>query len=474
MESPRAVPRLRHMLLRAADADVPVVLLPVGGSPTGRAMVAAHSGALAGEEAAWQAFCAAVGAVRVRDLAEFADTVELFAAGRRSNGAKAIATVHDSGAERALTADLAHDLGVHYATLSTDTTSLIEGLLDDGLIATNPLDVWGTGADTRALFGDCLRAIADDPAVAVTALAVDLVTEFDGDTAYEEAILDVSVETRAPLAVMASVPSAIDRDTADRLRGRGIPVLEGTRSGLAALDHLARWPLPLDRAEPEIDLQRQDRWRTALGAWTPELAFDLLADYGIPVAAPRVARTLEEALSAAADAGFPVALKTLGAEHKSDVGGVVLDIADGDALSAAYTAMAGKLGHAVTVQPMAPAGVEVSIGMVRDASFGPLLVIAAGGTLVELLADRTLAVPPVSHQGALGMLDGLRIRALLAGWRGASASDLAALAGAIVGFSQLAIELGDLLDAAEANPVIASPHGVVAVDALVLASGAES
>jgi acyl-CoA synthetase (NDP forming) len=467
MESPRAVPRLRHVLLRAADAGVPVVILPVGGSPTGRAMVAAHSGALAGEEAAWEAFCDAVGAVRVRDLAEFADTIELFSAGRRATGAKAIATVHDSGAERALTADLAHELGVHYATLSVDTVRTIEGLLDVGLIATNPLDVWGTGADTRVLFRDCLRAIADDPAVAVTALAVDLVTEFDGDTAYEEAVLDVSAETRAPLAVMASVPSAIDRDTADRLRGNGIPVLEGTRSGLAALDHLARWPLRLDRVEPESDAERRDRWRTALGAWSPELAFDLLADYGVPVAAPRVAHTAEEALSAAAEAGFPVALKTLGAEHKSDVGGVVLGIADDDALRAAYADLADRLGPAVTVQPMAPSGVEVSIGVVRDASFGPLLVIAAGGTLVELLADRTLAVPPVSHEGALRLLDGLRIKALLVGWRGAPASDMGALAAAIVGFSQLALELGDSLDAVEANPVIASAAGVVAVDALV-------
>ena len=100
--------------------------------------------------------------------------------------------MHDSGAERALTADLAHALGVEFATLSDRTVQSIEDLLDDGLIATNPLDVWGTGADTRGLFRACLRVIADDPAVAVTALAVDLVTEFDGDTAYADAVLDVA------------------------------------------------------------------------------------------------------------------------------------------------------------------------------------------------------------------------------------------------------------------------------------------
>jgi acyl-CoA synthetase (NDP forming) len=471
MESPRAVPRLRHVLLRAADASIPVVILPVGGSPTGRAMVAAHSGALAGEDAAWRAFCDAVGAVRVRDLAEFADTIELFSAGRRATGGTGIATVHDSGAERALTADLADELGVEYATLASDTVQTMEALLDDGLIATNPLDVWGTGADTRELFGSCLRAIAADPAVAVTALAIDLVTEFDGDTAYEDAVLDVARDTTAPLAVMASVASAIDRDKADLLRGKGIPVLEGARSGLVALDHLAHWPRNVDAPDYEIDADRRDRWRRALTAWAPELAFDLLADYGIPVASPLVARTLEEALAAAADTGYPVVLKTLGAEHKSDVGGVVLGLTDSASLRVEYEALAGRLGPAVTIQPMATEGIEVSIGLVRDGSFGPLLVIAAGGTLVELLADRVLAVPPVSHSTATGLLKGLRINALLDGWRGAPAADVTALADAIVAFSRLAVELGDVLDAVEANPVIASARGAVAVDALAVVRG---
>ncbi|WP_319448116.1 MULTISPECIES: acetate--CoA ligase family protein [unclassified Mycobacterium] len=474
MESPRAVPRLRWVLLRAAESGVPVVILPVGGSPTGRAMVAAHSGALAGEDAAWDAFCASVGAVRVRDMAEFADTIELFSAGRRAQHGHGIATVHDSGAERALTADLAHELGVTFAPLSDPTARAIDELLDDGLSATNPLDVWGTGADTRSLFRACLRVMSDEPSVAVTALAVDLVTEFDDDTAYEDAVVDVAADTNAPLAVLTSVASAIDRTAAERLRSKGIPVLEGTRSGLAALDHLARWPIELDHREPRLDAARRDRWQAALRDWAPELAFDLLADYGIPVAAPRVAHSVDEALRAAGAVGYPVALKTLGAEHKSDVGGVVLGIAGADALRTEYAALSSRLGPAVTLQPMAPEGIEVSIGLVRDESFGPLLVIAAGGTLVELLADRVLVVPPVSHARALRLLNGLRLRALLDGWRGGQPADVAVLADVVVAFSTLAAELGDALDAVEANPVIASPQGVVAVDALVLTSGAES
>ncbi|MET0699084.1 MAG: acetate--CoA ligase family protein, partial [Mycobacterium sp.] len=468
LETPRSAPRLRAALRRAAEQDVPVVVLTVGASPTGRTMVAAHSGALAGDAAGWTAFCAATGAVRVTDLAEFTDTVELFAAGRRpAYSGGGIATVHDSGAERALSADLAHSLEVPFASLGQNTLASLAELLDDGLIATNPLDVWGTGADTRALFGACLRVISDDPAVAVTALAVDLVTEFDGDTAYPDAIIDTAKHTQAPLAVLASVPSAVDPVMARRLRDEGIPVLEGTRSGIAALGHLAAWPRPLPTAVLPVDAERRDRWLNRIASG-PVAGFELFADYGVPVVVSRTAHSLSEALSVAEQVGYPVALKTLGAEHKSDVGGVALGLADALALRHAYLTMADALGPAVSVDAMAAAGMEISVGFVRDDAFGPLVVVAAGGLLVELLADRAVACPPLSHEEAHGLLDGLRIRPLLDGWRGSPAVDTDSLAEVIVGFAAMATELGAVLDAVEANPVIVSPGGVIAVDALVI------
>ena len=431
-------------------------------------MVAAHSGALAGDDVGWRAFCAQTGAVRVRDMAELCDTIELFEAGRRRRpGSHGIATVHDSGAERALCADLAHDLGVEFAALGDTTLATITDLLDEGLFATNPLDLWGTGADTRTLFGSSLKAIVDDPAVAVTALAVDLVSEFDGDTAYPDAVIDVAANTDAPIAVLASVASAVDEATAERLRSNGIAVLDNARSGIAALGHLAAWPCPSGAPVAAIDVDRRHRWSSRLGApdWSAHEAFALLVDYGIAVAPSGVA---DEVLAVAKRVGYPVALKTLGADHKSDVGGVVLEIADAAALSAAYRSMAQRLGTGVSVHAMACAGVEVSVGVVRDANFGPLIVVAAGGTMVELLADRAVACPPVRSVEAVRMLGSLRIAKLLAGWRGSPPVDTDALAAAIVGFSQLATELGDVLDAVEANPVIASPTGAIAVDTLVI------
>jgi acyl-CoA synthetase (NDP forming) len=277
--------------------------------------------------------------------------------------------------------------------------------------------------------------IADDPAVAVTALAVDLVTEFDGDTAYADAALDVAADTGAPLAVLTSIPSAIDRATAELLRDNGIAVLEGASSGLAALGHLAAWPLTIDHSNPGVDQARRDRWLRQTGRLDPSVAFDLLADYGVRVARSRAAGSMEETLAAGREIGHPVAMKTLGAEHKSDVGGVVLGIADEGSLRAEYTEMVQRLGPAVTVQPMIAEGVEISVGVVRDPAFGPPLVVAGGGTLVELL------------------------------------DDLTALADVIVAFSTMATELDDAIDALEANPVIASADGVVAVDAVLVVRG---
>ena len=472
LETPRAARRLRAALLRAAAQSVAVVILPVGHSPRGRAMVAAHSGALAGDDIGWRAFCEQTGAVRVRDLAELCDTVEIFEAGRRRrSGSRGIATVHDSGAERALCADLAHDLGVEFTELSDSTLSAIGDLLDEGLVATNPLDLWGTGADTRELFSSCLQICAADPAVAVTALAVDLVNEFDGDTSYPDAVIDVATHTDVPIAVLASVESAVDRVTANRLRANGVPVLENARSGIAALGHLARWPLPANTSTVQIDDDRQQRWSSRLIApdWDAHEAFALLADYGIAVPASGVAHDHDATLAIAESVGYPVVLKTLGADHKSDVGGVILGIADAAALSEAYRSMTERLGPTVSVHAMAQPGVEVSIGVVRDENFGPLVIVAAGGTLIELLADRTVACPPITTTGALDMLGTLRITKLLGGWRGEPAADINALADVVVGFSQLAAELGEVLDAVEANPVIVSPTGAIAVDALIIA-----
>ena len=472
LEAIRDAPGLRAVLADALSADVPVVLLSVGASKAGQALVSAHSGALAAADGAWEALAGAYGLHRVRDLAELGDTLELFAvgqhgAGRRASTGTGIATVHDSGLERAHTADLAAELGVPFAPLTPSARARLAAVLDPGLDPVNPLDVWGNGRDTESLFAECLSALADDPAVAAVALAVDLVPEFDGDESYPRAALTAAAGTAKPVAVLAGLPSAIDQAAAARLRAAGVPVLEGTRTGLLALrhllDHTAR-PQP-PPAWPPSRAPRRD----PLPAGGPEL-FALLRDYGIPVARIRAAATRTQVLAAADEIGYPVVVKTgePGIAHKSDVGGVRLGLPGPAEAGAAYDDLARRLGPRVVVCETAPPGTELALGVVRDPALGPLLVISAGGVLVEILAERAVLLAPVTRSAALAALRRLRIAPVLAGSRGQPAADLGAIADAIAGLSRLACDLGDALEALDINPLICAPSGALAVDALLI------
>jgi succinyl-CoA synthetase beta subunit len=199
-------------------------------------------------------------------------------------------------------------------------------------------------------------------------------------------------------------------------------------------------------------------------------ALAMLADWGVPVVAAREAASLDAAVAAAGRVGWPVALKTAapGVDHKSDVGGVKLGLAGPGQLAAAYADLAGRLGPRVVVASMAGPGVELALGMVRDPQFGPLVMVAAGGVLVEVLGDRRFALPPVQAHTARSLLDRLAVRPLLDGARGAPSADLDAVADAVVRLSALAVDLGDHLAAVDVNPLVAGPHGCLAVDAVVV------
>ena len=198
LETVREGPRLRASLRRAREAGIEVVMLPVGGSPLGAAMVAAHSGAIAGDDATWEALCEDTGSIRVGDLAEL--------------------DRHPGAAVRAATVDPAHRVAASRPSTTpapsapagrprprprraprrasaSATAARLAAELDEGLEPRNPLDVWGEGRDTRELFGACLTAMAADPAVGVTVLAVDLVEEYDGDTSYPDAVVDAAAAT---------------------------------------------------------------------------------------------------------------------------------------------------------------------------------------------------------------------------------------------------------------------------------------
>ncbi len=479
LETVRDPASFRAALDLAAERDVPVVALKVGREALTRQMVAAHSGALAGEDGAYEALFEAHGVLRVESLDELADTLALFAQGRRA-GPGGLASIHDSGGERALIVDAAAAAGVPLARITEPTVARLAAVLEEGLPPVNPLDFWGTGRNAPEIIAECARALLADPNVAAFAFSVDLTTEDSPDMGYIAIATEVCPETAKPFAMLSNFAAGIDRHDAKRLEAAGIPILEGTSTGLAAFRHLFEYRdhralPPLTGTSPATD-EARDRWRSRLSSAEPldELeGLRLLADYGVPSTPAEVAEGVEEAVAAAARLGYPVALKTAGRgiAHKSDVGGVRLGLGSSAELVEAYRDMAPRLGRRVTVSKMAPPGVEIALGIVRDPQFGPLVLVAAGGILVELLRDRRLALPPLDEARAMRLIDRLKARPMLDGVRGAPPSDVGALARAVVGLSWLAHDLGDLIEALDANPVVCFPEGCAAVDALVIRRG---
>jgi acyl-CoA synthetase (NDP forming) len=465
LETIRDPAGFKEALAAASARDVPVVALKVGASTRGQKAVATHSEALAGDDAVYEALFDAYGVHRVWSMDEMADALELFSAGRRAT-AFGLGVVHDSGGERAMLIDTADRVGVPLPELAVATTDRITAVLDPGLEPVNPVDAWGTGREAERVFAECLQALADDPAVGAVAFCVDLTPEEEPDGAYSGAVIKVARSTEKPVMVLGNLASTIDPYQSGLLRESGIPVLEGTVTGLQAIRHL------LDHhRHGQVDVMASRMSAVAdpyVGSSGQLSAMELLRAYGIPT--PEVAMVTSEqmAVETAFELGYPVVLKTaVPIDHKTEAGGVVVGISDETSLRSAYRGLSDRLGAEALVAEAVPSGVEVGFGMVTDPQFGPVVILSAGGTLIEVIRDRVALMPPVDAPRARAALERLSIRPLFDGVRGQPAVNLDALAEVVARFSELALDAGGRLRSIDVNPVIAGPERSVAVDALM-------
>ncbi len=183
-----------------------------------------------------------------------------------------------------------------------------------------------------------------------------------------------------------------------------------------------------------------------------------------------IQRSVGYSLKAVETMSFPVVLKTAEPHihHKSDVGGVKLNLNSVTDVSEAYDDLANRLGYRVTIEPMVGQGTELAFGMVNDPQFGPMVMVGSGGIYIEVLKDRVFSLAPFDEIEAMAMIDQLRTRPLLAGVRGAKAADLEQLAKQLANFSHLAADLSDVIDEIDVNPIIVNDKGSIAVDALVI------
>ena len=467
-------------LAKARSRDVPVVAVKVGASEAASGFALSHSGALVGSDAAFDALCDAYGVIRVASLDELVATAALLALPRRA-GPGGIAAIMDSGGERAMLADLAETIGVSFAAINRETTAVLAANLEYGLDPVNPCDAWGTMKDFETTFPNCFDALVNDPDTAIGLFMSDIRDGAFLTSTYVAASRATAHSSGKPVAMVTWVAQQRYGTLADELIADDVLVLDGVEVALKAVrgafayrDFRAR-PAADPPAPPAAGVVA--RWRQRLaadGALDEAEGLALFADFGIPTLAVEVAGDRDGALRAAGGIGFPVVLKTAmpGIHHKSDVGGVKLGLADDAALAAAYDDLAERLGPRVLVAPMAGAmaggNVELALGVTRDAQFGPLVVVGAGGVLVEVMDDARCALPPIDAAGARRLIDRLRIRPLFDGARGAGVADIGAAAEAVARLSVLAATLGDCIAEIDVNPLIVGAHGCVAVDALVV------
>ncbi|CAE6711321.1 acetate--CoA ligase family protein [Paraburkholderia nemoris] len=467
---------------KAREKRVPVVILKVGKTEASAALALSHTGAIAGNDAAYQALFDRYGVISVNTLDELAATAALFSLDRPV-GDGGVAAIMDSGGEREMIVDIADELGVPFAKISTETSAYLAAKLDPGLEPINPLDAWGTGHDFERVYGDCLTALVNDPASAIGVLVADLTSGFRLHEAFARACLEAKRRSQKPVAVLVNHAGTDRHQLSKSLVEGGVAVLDGTVAGLAAIKHafayrdFLRQPkeVPSQFGHPEV----KARWRARLSTGAPldeADALSLLASYGIRTQQSAVVDGSEAAVEAAETIGFPVVVKTAmpGILHKSDVGGVRLNVKTSEELRDVYRDMAHRLGPRVLIAEMVDGNVEVAVGVLHDAQFGNLVMVAAGGTLIELLRDRAIGLAPFSPTKAHELINRLSCRRLLSGMRGAAPCDVEALAQAVSKISMLADDLGDLISEMDVNPLKVGPQGCVAVDALITPRSVEA
>jgi acetyltransferase len=463
--------------LRRAAAVKPVVLLKAGRSVEGARAVSSHTGALAGSDRAFDAAVRQAGALRVDTVEGLFDVARGLASQPLPRGRRLVVVTNGGGLGIVAT-DAARAAGLTVAPLD----EAVRSRLAEGLPATaglgNPVDLVGD-ADARR-YGHALHTLGSDSADAVLVL---LTPQAATDAA--SIARTIAGATRGwPIPVAAAFVGGTRVAPGVRiLEEAGIPCYafpESAVKTLAGMAQLAsrRAGLAVPPART-VDPARSRAWLAGLGPAAgrqlgmPELA-PLLDAYGIPRPAARVAASPAAAAAVAQEIGFPVALKIVSPEitHKTEVGGVALGLRDARAVREAAEAMLRRVAierpeaaiRGLLVEAMAAAGKELLLGGVRDDQFGPLLMVGSGGIYVEVFSDTAARLAPVSSAETLLMLDELRMAPLLRGTRGEPPVDRDALAAIVGRFSQLLVDLPELVEI-EVNPLTVGPSGAVAVDA---------
>ena len=467
VEGLKDVARFSTLALRAHEMKVPLVALKSGVSEKGARATMSHTSTLAGPDALYDALFARCGVARARSVPGFLETLKLLSLGGPLCGNE-IASLSCSGGEAALIADRVEHRGLTFPDLTPVHAEKVQATLNEFVNITNPLDyhtfIWGNFEAMEATYGAMMEGGFD-----LTAIVFDYPREDRSKTDAYDLALDAwaaaAKRTTARTAVVATLPECMPEHVATRLYDQGIAPLLGLEEALDAMDAASRINANSSQALKPAGSLPQDT--TTLDEWQSK---QLLAAAGLPVPISRQVSP-SEAADAADAIGYPVALKAIGngLEHKTEAGGVVLNLQTREDAARESTRLGG-LSDTLLVEEMIDDTVaELIVGIDRDDQFGPYMVIGAGGVLVEILQDSATLLLPASRTEIESALRGLKMFPVLEGYRGKPAGDLTATISAIETIAAFAVDHWDDIAELDVNPLLVRPagKGVAVADALI-------
>jgi acetate---CoA ligase (ADP-forming) len=462
-------PRRFGRIARRVARKKPILAMKSGTSKAGARAAGSHTAALAGSEQAVDALFHQAGVLRATTLEELIDAAALLSTQRLPRGRR-VAILTNAGGLGILCSDACEASGLELSELSPETTAKLAELLPAEASLTNPVDMLGSA--TAVAYESTLPIVLADPQVdSVIVLFVPPATAGAEDVAEGIARALEAESTDKP--ILAALLSAEGPPAAFR-RTPALAALftypESAAHALGLATKRAEWLRRPAGTVPIVDdmdnMRAQSVVSEALAraedAWlTPNETRELLEAYGIPLVPERVADSVDGAVEAARELGVPVVVKSAEAgAHKTETGGVALNLADEDAVREA----AERIGPPVIVQPMVKGGVELLAGIVQDPTFGPLVAFGPGGVLAELIGEAGFRIAPLTDVDAEELLAQEKTGLLVAGYRGAPAADTAALTDLLHRLSRLGEDLPEVAEL-DLNPVLAGPEGCVAVDA---------
>jgi acetate---CoA ligase (ADP-forming) len=464
--------RLPAVAAKARARGVHLVALKSGASAAGLVATASHTGKVAAPFRVYRDLLAACGIVQVDSIAELVEAAEVLGSlplPPKVPGSKpGIGVFSLPGGTRALTADAAERRAVPLATFEESTVEALKARLPKFGYPRNPTDITGQVLSDPALFTDCLTLVADEPNVEAT--VVQFANRGPRDAKRWHATLrDVAKASRRPM-VLSFLADTLPADERLGFARDGIACARDPADAVKYLSWLYRareaaaLPVPQPKPVRPVSLPDQDD----LSGWAA-----LLADAGIAMPRWRLLGPADDPVRRAEGLQFPLAAKALpsASDHKTEAGLLKLNLRDSKALAEGVTQVRRRLpaGAPVILQEMVPGGIEVVLSVTRNADFGPVLGIGAGGVMIELMEEIAFLQPPFDAAAVERALRRLKLATQLAGFRGAPPADAAALAKAAVGLMALFQGAGDSLQELELNPVFVLPagEGVVAVDLLV-------